>query len=154
MEGINLTRKMIMGRSSILVVEDSDDDFEVLKRVTAKLNIPNPVFRCRSGNEAWQFLMEVDIRHQKRSGPVVILLDLSMPGLDGRKLLAMIKSNEHLKHIPVIILTSSVNGTDVESCYRFGANSYLQKPMDFDDYLDLMKSFKEFWLSHCVFPLN
>ena len=84
--------------------------------------------------------------------PSVILLDLNLPGTDGRELLAEIKNDNVLKHIPVIVLTTSTDERDVEACYRAGANSYMQKPVDLPGFVEAIARLKDFWLEIAVLP--
>ena len=111
---------------TILVVEDSEDDFEATMRAFRRTNLKNPVRHAASGTEALAILREGKER------PGLILLDLNMPGLDGRRILAIVKSDPQLRKIPVVVLTTSSDDRDVEECYVLGANTYIQKPVDLD----------------------
>jgi CheY-like chemotaxis protein len=82
----------------------------------------------------------------------MILLDLNLPGTDGRKVLDEIKSNEDFKAIPVIVLTSSSDPGDVDRCYRAGANGYIQKPQDLKSFLEIIRRLKEYWLETSILP--
>ena len=84
----------------------------------------------------------------------IILLDLNLPGTDGREVLEVVKADENLKTIPVIILTTSNDKRDVEDCYRNGANSYVQKPVDFRAFLSAVQSLKEFWFEIVLIPVE
>jgi len=139
---------------SILLVEDSEDDYEATMRAFKKANLHNPVTWCNSGRDALDFL-----KHEgafkgadKAEKPGLILLDLNMPGLDGRKTLQLIKENSELKRIPVIILTTSSDERDVEACYQMGANTYVQKPVSFDGLIDAIKRIKEYWFEIALLP--
>jgi len=138
----------------ILLVEDSDDDYEATVRAFKKANLHNPVFWCKSGREALEFL-----KHQggfqevpKAPRPGLILLDLNMPGLDGRKTLELIKQDPTLQPIPIIILTTSADERDIEECYRKGANTYVQKPVSFDGLIEAIKRMKEYWFEIALLP--
>src|SRR4051812_5400039 len=100
----------------LLLIEDSADDYEATTRAFKKANLLNPLLWCKSGEEALALLRSAQTR------PGLILLDLNMPGLDGRKTLALIKEDAVLRHIPVIILTTSSDMRDIEECYHIGAN--------------------------------
>jgi CheY-like chemotaxis protein len=80
------------------------------------------------------------------------LLDLNLPGTDGRKVLAEIKSSEDLKSIPVIVLTSSSDPRDIDGCYRAGANGYIRKPEDLKGFLETIRRLKEYWLETSILP--
>lgn len=140
---------MVIHNSSqcILVVEDSEDDFEVTVRAFNKTNLRNPIHRCESGQEALEYL-----RNENNPYPGIILLDLNMPGLDGRKTLELIKENERLRRIPVVILTTSDDERDVEACYRLGANTYVLKPVNLDGLIEAIQRLKEYWFEIAVLP--
>jgi two-component system response regulator len=133
---------------SILLVEDSEDDYEATIRAFKKANLHNFVTWCKSGQEALDFLKGADYAER----PGLILLDLNMPGLDGRKTLQLIKGDSHLKRIPVIILTTSADERDVEACYQMGANTYVQKPVSFDGLIEAIKRLKEYWFEIALLP--
>jgi two-component system response regulator len=86
--------------------------------------------------------------------PGLILLDLNMPGLDGRKTLQAIKSNLHWRKIPVVILTTSDDERDIEGCYALGANTYVQKPVDLDGLFSAVQRLKEYWFEIAILPLE
>jgi len=132
---------------SILIVEDSEDDFYATKRAFNKANLHNPIQRAISGEEALSWLQK-----SANNKPGLILLDLNMPGLDGRKTLEFIKQDISLKSIPVIILTTSDDERDIKACYDLGANTYIQKPVDFDGLIEAMKRLKEYWFEIALLP--
>jgi two-component system response regulator len=137
----------------ILIVEDSEDDYEATLRAFKKTNLHNPVVWCRSGREALDFLKhEGRFKDTKNANPGLVLLDLNMPGLDGRKTLQLIKEDIALKRIPVIILTTSSDERDVEGCYQMGANTYIQKPVSFDGLIEAIKRLKEYWFEIALLP--
>lgn len=138
----------------ILIVEDSEDDYEATTRAFKKANLHNSVFWCRSGYECLDFLKgEGAFKTQRKPAkPGLILLDLNMPGIDGRKTLRLIKENDKLKKIPVIVLTTSTDERDVEECYQLGANTYVQKPVSFDGLIEAIKRLKEYWFEIALLP--
>lgn len=138
----------------ILIVEDSEDDYEATTRAFKKANLYNPVFWCKSGHECLDFLKGEGIyaTSEKLVKPGLILLDLNMPGIDGRKTLRLIKENAKLKKIPVIVLTTSTDERDVEECYQLGANTYVQKPVSFDGLIEAIKRLKEYWFEIALLP--
>lgn len=144
----------LLNTQSILMVEDSEDDFEATMRAFKKANLHNPVTWCRSGRDAIDFLTHEGAYKDapKSQHPGLILLDLNMPGLDGRKTLQLIKENTSLKQIPVIILTTSSDERDVEACYQMGANTYVQKPVSFDGLIEAIKRLKEYWFEIALLP--
>jgi len=138
---------------TVLLIEDSEDDYEATMRAFKKANFHNPVVWSQSGRDAIDFLKHEGVhKNSAKATPGLILLDLNMPGLDGRKTLQLIKENTHLKRIPVIILTTSADERDVEVCYQMGANTYVQKPVSFDGLIEAIKRLKEYWFEIALLP--
>lgn len=138
----------------ILLVEDSPEDFETTERAFRRSGLKNPIYRCADGDEALDFLHR---RGQyagtdKAPRPGVILLDLNLPGTDGREVLSEIKNDPGLKQIPVIVLTTSKDERDVEVCYRCGANSYIQKPVDLDGFMKAIERLNDYWFEVVILP--
>jgi two-component system response regulator len=131
----------------ILIVDDSLDDVEATKRAFSKANLRNAIQHCESGEEALAYL-----RDETTAKPGIILLDLNMPGLDGRKTLEVIKRTQGFKSIPVVILTTSNDERDVKACYELGANTFIQKPVDFDGLISAIRRLKEYWFEIAVLP--
>ncbi|MBN8229248.1 response regulator [Corallococcus macrosporus] len=111
----------------LLLVEDSDPDAEALMRIAKRLPLPVPVVRVRDGENALDYLYQRG-EHVAAERPVLILLDMHMPGISGRDVLAQLKADPDLRSIPVIIFSSSLDMGDVNGAYASGANSYLFKP--------------------------
>lgn len=132
----------------ILLVEDSEDDYEAITRAFKKAQIHNPVYWCRSGQEALDFLRQEN--HATPNGiprPGLILLDLNMPGLDGRKTLRMLKEDGELKHIPVAILSTSNDERNIKNCYQMGASLYVEKSVDFNAFVEDIRQLEKYWIS-------
>jgi CheY-like chemotaxis protein len=137
----------------LLIIEDSDEDFESFCRIARKLPVHNPIFRCIEGDEVFPFLKGLGPHHfEAAPRPAMILLDLNLPGLDGREVLRRLKQDEDLKEIPVIVWTTSANPKDVEICYKWGANSYLLKPMDIKQLSNTVHALVQFWLDIALLP--
>jgi CheY-like chemotaxis protein len=138
----------------ILLVEDSPEDYAATVRAFQKVGLANPIFRCTNGDEALDFLHRrgpyADPGRSPRPG--VILLDLNLPGTDGRTVLAEVKADEGLKAIPVIVLTTSADERDVAGCYQAGANSYVQKPVSLARFLQAVQRLKEYWFEVVILP--
>jgi CheY-like chemotaxis protein len=132
----------------ILIVEDSLEDIEITTRSLRQAGFAHPIHHMQNGDLALNFLVNADLSEY----PSIILLDLNMPGTDGLTVLDAIKKNEKLKSIPVIILTTSNNQKDVIISYNQGANSYIQKPMDFYEFIETARSLKEFWFDKSLLP--
>jgi CheY-like chemotaxis protein len=135
-------------------VEDSPEDFETTERALRKSGLKNPIFRCADGDEALDFLHRrgrfVDPETSPRPG--VILLDLNLPGTDGREVLNEVKTDPNLKQIPVIVLTTSKDDRDIEVCYRCGANSYIQKPVDLEGFMRAIERLNDYWFEVVILP--
>ena len=139
----------------LLIVEDSDEDFESLRRVLSKncgMNIP--ITRCYDGDDALDFLHRSGAYASQTQKPLpnLVLLDLNLPGTDGREVLSAIKQDEQLKIIPIVVLTTSSNPKDVETCYRYGANSYLLKQMRIDLLKHSVCLCMDYWTKVAVLP--
>ncbi|GCE22511.1 response regulator [Dictyobacter kobayashii] len=140
--------------ASILIVEDSDEDFFTLMRIFKKLPVAYPVTRCIRGEQTLDLLYRHgEYQHlQDDALPSLILLDLNLIGLDGRVVLARIKKHPHLRKIPVVVLTTSSNPKDIEFCYDCGANSYLLKPVHLDRFTKTMQVLISYWFDAVVLP--
>jgi len=132
----------------ILLVEDDPDDLEMTVRALRKANLANRIHTARDGAEALQFIFgpESQSSHPIANFPKMILLDLKLPKVDGMEVLQRIKSDPRTKMIPVIMLTSSKEQSDVMKSYRFGANSYIVKPVDFERFAVAVQELGVYWL--------
>ena len=131
---------------AILLVDDNDDDVEAALRAFKRTNFKNTVVRAATGSEALAMLREGRVQ------PGLILLDLNMPGLDGRRVLAILKGDNDLRRIPVVILTTSSDERDIEDCYQLGANTYIQKPVDLDGLFAAVQRLKDYWFEIALLP--
>ena len=132
----------------ILLVEDNQEDVELTLHALRKENLANHIHVARDGEEALEFLF-CSGPHADRSferPPRLILLDLKLPKIDGMEVLRRLKSDARTKPIPVVILTSSKEERDLVQGYGLGANSYIQKPVDFDQFRHTVKSVGLYWL--------
>lgn len=132
----------------ILLVEDNKDDVELTLHALRKENLANHIHVARDGEEALDFLF-CNGAHADRSfdhPPRLILLDLKLPKVDGMEVLRRLKGDERTRCIPVVILTSSKEERDLVQGYGLGANSYIQKPVDFDQFRTTVKSAGLYWL--------
>lgn len=136
----------------LLVAEDSDEDYEVLEYIMHKLDVTTPIHRCEDGEAVLEFLQMEKPVPTLAPKPAVILLDLNLPGVDGRQVLTRLKQDETFQTIPVVVLTTSVNPTDIDFCYRQGANGYLIKPMEIEDLETTIRGFIGFWLEVNIPP--
>ena len=137
-----------MGDKVILLVEDSVDDAELTLRVLRKHNLANKVVVARDGVEALDWLFGTGAYEGRDPSdlPAVVLLDLKLPKVDGFQVLKRIRSDERTKLLPVVILTSSKEEEDLFNGYELGANSYVQKPVDFSQFSDAVERLGLCWL--------
>jgi two-component system response regulator len=137
-----------MENSMILVVEDNPDDEALTLRALKKNNIGNQVFVVRDGAEALDFLFCTGAYADRdpRDKPQVILLDLKLPKVDGLEVLRRLRADERTRLLPIVILTSSNEEQDLIEGYRNGANSYVRKPVDFNQFLDAVRQLGLYWL--------
>jgi two-component system, response regulator len=137
-----------MDEKIILLVEDNPDDVDLTLRAFKQNNILNKVIVARDGVEALDYLMGTGmyIGRDLKDLPVVTLLDLKLPKIDGLEVLKRIRSNESTRLLPVVILTSSIEENDVITGYKLGANSYVRKPVDFTQFVDAIKLLGLYWL--------
>jgi len=130
----------------ILLVEDDPKDIELTLAALAEHNLANEVVVARDGVEALDYLYRRGSFVQRPPGnPVVILLDLKMPRMDGVQVLQQLKADEQMCRIPVVALTSSRESSDLEACYRLGINAYVVKAVRFAEFLDAVKQTGIFW---------
>lgn len=140
---------------TILVVDDSEDDFDATKRALTKgTNLKNPIHHCEDGQEALDYLFQ----QGRYAAPVaaprpgIILLDLNMPGVDGRKVLEEMNNHSDLRRIPTIVMTNSDDERDINACYEMGANTYVRKPLNWGSFFESMTRLKEYWFEIAVLP--
>jgi len=136
---------------TLLLVEDNEDDYEATVRSLKKNHFVNPVHWCKSGREALEFLAKAAADHG-RNLPDLMLLDLNMPGIDGRQVLATVKADAALRHIPVIVLTTSNDARDIDQCYNIGASTYIQKPVSFEGLTEAIRTMKDYWFGIALLP--
>jgi two-component system response regulator len=132
----------------ILLVEDNVHDAELTIRALRKVNLANKIVHVKDGEEALDFVFAKG-RFQGRKvtdKPKVILLDIKMPKVDGIEVLRQLKSNELTQTIPVVIMTSSKEEQDIVTSYRLGVNSYVVKPVNFEDFAKAVSDLGLFWL--------
>jgi len=137
-----------MDNKIILLVEDNPDDVELTLRAFKQNNIFNKVIVAKDGLEALDYLLGKGMYAGRdvKDLPVVTLLDLKLPKIDGLEVLKTIRQNEVTKLIPVVILTSSTHEKDVVNGYKLGANSYVRKPVDFTEFIKAIKLLGLYWL--------
>lgn len=131
----------------LVIIEDNDADYTALIRAMKQQKMQAHLQRCLTGDEALEYL-------HTHPHPHLIILDLNLPGTDGREVLKNLKQNELIKKIPVVILTTSNNPADIQYCYQWGANSYIQKPIDYNLLLKIVENIKKYWFEMALLPLS
>ncbi|MCD4737132.1 MAG: response regulator [Bacteroidales bacterium] len=142
------------GRSiEVLLIEDSPGDVRLTKEALKEGRILNNLHVVNDGVEAMSFLKK-EGEYKSSTTPDLILLDLNMPKKDGREVLSEIKADPKLKSIPVVVLTTSSAEEDILKSYDLHANCYITKPVDLDQFIEVVKSINEFWLNIVKLPPN
>jgi two-component system, response regulator len=132
----------------ILLVEDNPDDVELTLHAFKKNNVSNRLYVVRDGFEALEFIFGTGsyARRSVEQTPRVILLDLKLPKVDGLEVLRRVKTDPRTQHIPVVMLTSSAEERDIATSYHVGANSYIVKPVNFDQFVDVVRQLGLYWM--------
>lgn len=134
----------------LLLVEDSVSDVRLVKEALKEVGAPVQLTVARDGVEAMEMLRQAELGYANR--PELILLDLNLPRKNGREVLAEIKASGSLKHIPVVVMTSSRSDDDVAQCYALNANCYITKPNDLVDYINVVHAIEDFWFFTATLP--
>lgn len=135
----------------ILLVEDNPGDVRLTQEALKEAKVKNKLHVANDGVEAMEFLRK-EGKYENVPRPDLILLDLNMPRKSGIEVLSEIKGDDHLKNIPVVILTVSKNEEDILKSYNLHANCYITKPVDLDQFLNVVKSIEDFWLTIVKLP--
>ena len=133
----------------LLLVEDNQFDAELTIRELKNHNLANNLFHVKDGGEALDFIFgegKYATRQHINNLPKLILMDINMPKVNGIEALEKLKSDERTKTIPVVILTSSKEDPDIQTCYKLGANSYIVKPVNFERFAEAIKNLGFYWL--------
>jgi CheY-like chemotaxis protein len=135
----------------ILLVEDNPGDVRLTMEALREAKVCNRIHTAYDGMQALDFLNRKG-NYANVPSPDLVLLDLNLPKKDGREVLASIKTNEKIKHIPVVVLTTSKSEEDIVKSYELQASCYVTKPVDLDQFLEVVKSISDFWLSIVKLP--
>jgi CheY-like chemotaxis protein len=137
----------------ILLVEDNPGDIQLTKEALRESKIHNKLHAVTDGEQAMDFLRKKGKFHDAVR-PDLVLLDLNLPKMDGREVLAEIKADEQLKRIPIVILTTSDAEKDIVQSYNLHANCYIKKPVDFEQFIEVVSNIEDFWFSIVKLPLK
>jgi len=135
-----------MNEVHILLVEDNEGDIILTTEAFKDMELENQISVVRDGEEALRFLKKQG-EHTNASTPQLVLMDINLPGIGGKELLDLIKKDEALKEIPVVMLTSSAADADISECYDKQVNWYITKPIDYDKYTKVMHEIEAFYVS-------
>lgn len=137
-----------MAALTILLVEDNPDDEVLTVRALQKQPLANEIIAVRDGAEALEYLLGTGQYAGRDASdcPTVVLLDLKLPKVDGLEVLRRLRASDHTKHTPVVVLTSSDDHRDIIESYRHGANSYVRKPVNFDQFQEAVRHVQSYWL--------
>lgn len=135
------------------MADDDDDDYMLTQNALKKSHLLNKLVRVADGEELMEYLLKTG-RYADTSAqrPSVILLDLNMPKMDGREALKAIKSNKELRNIPVVVFTTSKAEEDIIRSYQLGVNSFITKPVTFDNLIDVMRTLGNYWFKIVELP--
>lgn len=129
----------------ILLVEDNPMDVDLTLQAFKEHSVANPILACRDGEEALQYMEEHDSPTDSQV-PILVLLDLRLPKVDGLEVLKQARSHPVWKLVPIVVLATSRENKDIEAAYEMGVNSYIIKPVDFLAFTDVVKTIKIYWL--------
>ena len=135
----------------ILLVEDNEGDIILTLKALSKAKVHNVIDVVRDGEQALQFLHK-EAPYTEAETPGLILLDINLPKLDGMEVLAAIKNHDHLRVIPVVMLTTSDSERDIMQSYYHYANCYITKPVNFNKFIEVLNTIKDFWISIVQLP--
>jgi len=133
----------------VVVLEDSDEDFDTAEEAARGAALANPLLRAKTGESCLALLRGEGAEPLQ---PALVLLDLNTPGMDGRDALVAIRTDPALKHLLLVVLSTSANPRDVAYCYSSGANAYHVKPVRYDDHLRVLRAVFGYWLLHVTPP--
>jgi CheY-like chemotaxis protein len=133
---------------ALLVVEDNDEDYDALVRAFDRIGEPVRIVRAPDGDAALDALRGTAVPQL----PALVLLDLNLPGSDGREILVELKGTAHLRQLPIVIFSASADPATVAECYREGASGYLVKPFEFERLERQVRALKEYWLDSVRLP--
>lgn len=150
-----MTEPRARERIAVLLVEDEPADQERTRRAIDQIETVIQLHVVDDGEQALDYLRRTaDASTASRSAPDIVLLDINMPRLDGKQTLQSIRADANLRHLPVIMLTSSERDEDVCDCYEAGANAYVTKPLDMSGYISALRDIESFWLQRAVLPTH
>jgi two-component system response regulator len=143
-----------MDTRAVVLIEDNPSDADLAKRVFKKMGVNNPIIHLEDGLDAINYFHNQDNSIIDSPSPALILLDLKLPIIDGIEVLRRLRSNEKTKHFIIVVLSSSVEETDIQTTYDLGVNSYIKKPVDLQHFTEVMQQIWQYWLETNVSVKN
>lgn len=141
--------------ASVMLIDDSKEDAELIETILEMSHARIGSFlHCSTGDEATGFLKAAKEKRGATAAPSLVLLDLNMPGTDGRDVLRWMKGTDRIRNIPVVVMSTSQNPDDVQYCYENGASGYFVKPIDFESYKKSINVIVEYWFDVLYLPHN
>ncbi|MCH8157765.1 MAG: response regulator [Nitrospinae bacterium] len=140
--------------ADIIIAEDDDDDYSLIEDAFKETEVPHRLFRVKDGEQLLDALLEPEKTFGAFVHPTLVLLDLNMPRMGGIEVLSKIKSNPLLRKIPVVILTTSTADEDIARAYDLGVNSFLQKPISFEELVHQIQVTLQYWIEVVQLPYN
>ncbi len=140
-----------MKHRSILLIEDNEGDILLTKEALDNQQFVREIDVVKNGSAAIEHLESI-LHHQKKKLPDIIFLDINLPKMNGQEVLQHIKSHEGLKHVPVVVLTTSSSERDIQVSYQHHANCYITKPVDVTEFMETIAKVEEFWFSIATIP--
>ncbi|NEQ73071.1 MAG: response regulator [Okeania sp. SIO2C9] len=138
---------------SLLIVEDSEEDYTTLLRILNKQGFEYPIYHCVDGDDALDFVFQTgEYSPEIAPRPTLILIDLNLPGTDGREVIEIIKNHQQLKIIPIVVFSTSSNTKDIQICYEQGVNSYMEKPVNLKTFSKNIEDFLSYWFETAILP--
>ena len=143
-----------LAQRPIIIIEDSDEDYEVTVWALRQAGVVNPVYRCADSAAIADLLAKRSLWPSALTGsyPLLVLLDLNLPGMDGREILGNMRRHPFWQSVPVVVVSTSRYAPDVSACYRAGAAGYLQKSLDLDSFAVAIQQLSNYWLRTVVPP--
>jgi CheY-like chemotaxis protein len=139
---------------AILLVEDNPADVKITQRALKEIGLPVELIVMRDGQEAFEYLLRQGPHAASPAWrfPELVLLDLNLPGMSGRELLERLRATPALRTVPVVVLTTSRRADDVAQMYAAGANTYIEKPPEFERFVEVLRTIQDYWLGAALLP--
>ena len=138
---------MTESHAPVLLVEDNPLDLDLTRRAFARRRLQNPILVARDGEEALDFVFcRGSFASRPADPPLVILLDIKLPKVDGLEVLRQVRADTSTRHVPVVMMTSSREGPDIQTSYELGANAYVVKPLSFSEFSEAVRRIGMFWI--------